>query len=299
MSEIQPKTFLIKWNKTRRFGVEFEFNNFVENSVDRTQRAVKEVIDRTGQFSEIRPWEHTIDNFDLWVVKTDSSCGIEVVTPPISGPNALKNIGQVIDGLAEIKARYNERCGLHVHVDLSDFEFNQMCILLMYWIKIETVIMNAHPAHRRNNQYCRPLNDNIPNWQQDHPYTCNEVYRAFNRYRGALNTGYWESRKTLEWRMGDMSLDSEDVKNRVRFLLWFVDIAKIMPQPENLNWFSSKQTMSFLGLLGSNNPKIKKIFSPAIHSMKAWILNRLEQNLPQDYYGSDRQLVKEMINTEL
>lgn len=290
------KVNVIQWNKTRRFGVEFEFNVF-NRTIRESQRALRDAILSVGQRVEIRSWERTVNNWGVWVIKTDSSCGIEAVTPPLSGPNDLKMVGEVIKKFNEIGAKFDNRCGLHVHLSLEDFEFQQMCILLMYWIKIETVIMNAHPEHRRKNQYCKPLNEYIGNWQVNQYYSPEEVYQAFYTCRGALNTNYWESRKILEWRMGEMTLDPEDIKNRVRFLIWFTDIAKILGPPENLNWFTTKQTMFHLGLLPSEADGIKKVFSPAIQSMKKWILTRLQANLP-GYYKIDKQLVQEMLDSE-
>lgn len=287
-----PARNYVKWNKRRKFGIELEYLNDNTN-LERLRDAITSVDD---QHCDIRGWEHTIDNYGLWIAKTDSSCGLEVCTPPMSGPNDLKTLGKVVDSIRENSgARFDDRCGLHVHICLDDFTFNQMCTLLMYWIKIETVVMNSYPGHRRENRYCRPLNDQISTWHINQRYTPNEIFNAFHRYRGALNTNYWENRRILEWRMGDMSMDAEDVKNRVRFLIWFVDIAKIMPIPDNLNWFSSKQTMRFLGLLPCNNDLIQKTFSPAVKSMRRWILERLDNHLP-DYYQVDKELVKEMID---
>lgn len=108
--------------------------------------------------------------------------------------------------------------------------------------------------------------------------------------RLTLNMSLWNrsSAPRIEFRFGHMTWDTEEMKNRVRFLLWFVKIAKAMPAPPTLNWVSPKQAIRLFGLHESKN----KALSPAMSSMKLWLLNALYNN------SNDRREV-DMVHDDL
>jgi hypothetical protein len=210
----------------------------------------------------------------------------------MSGHKDLKKAGLVIDALRNNRAAYNTHCGHHVHVEICDFNEEQKQILTCWWIKVEQFILNAYPAHRRNNIYCTPLNRSVqvePNIE----YPPREIYSRVSGQRGALNMR--TNNPTVEFRFGDMSLNSEEIKNRIRFLVWLTEICKNLPAPPNLNWFSPKQTMRLLGLWTDDSDTIKKTFSPAITSMKKWILKRFKEHAPTDIYRRDHEFVDSML----
>ena len=283
---------LLKWRVMRRFGVELEFNT----RNDQSRESFKRLIERVpGQRAEVRNWERTNDN-TVWVCKTDSSCGLEINTPVMCGPVELKNLGLVVAEFQRAGSAFDTKCGLHVHVDVSDMTMEQIHVLIKYWAKIEHVVMNAHPEHRRKNGYCRPINEMFSDWRENRYYTGDQIFRAIRQNRGALNVQHLDTRRTIEFRMGDMCTDPEDIKNRVRFLVWFVEIAKNTPAPRNLNWFTPKQTMRFLGLLDVKVEGVEKQLSRAMESMRDWILRRLEANMPGgSEHAPDRKAVRDML----
>lgn len=288
---------IIKWNKRRKFGVELEFTSESPNNREFLKNNIASCLRELGYNHnvEVRDWEHTNNNNGIWVCKTDSSCGYEVCTPPLKGSQELKLLGEVCKKLEEAGAKYNQTCGLHVHLSLADFTNEQFYTMLMYWIKNEHNVMNAHPRHRQQNiRYCSPAVTRIQDWESDVQYQGRQLYREIKNHRGAINVRYWECRKTVEWRMGEMSLDAESVKNRIRFLIWFVDVCKHLPPPENLNLFHPSQMMRLLGLLEDESGYIQKIFSPAVESMRQWILNRMEEYTCESFYEKDKLLVKQL-----
>lgn len=288
---------IIKWNKRRKFGVELEFTAEEPNSREFLQRHIQSVLHEMNINHEVqvREWEHTNDNHGIWVCKTDSSCGFEVCTPPLQGPEELKVLGEVCRKLNEVGAKFNNSCGLHVHISVTDFTNEQFYTLLMYWIKNEHNVMNAHPAHRQENtRYCGPAISRVQDWEADVNYDGRSLYREIRNHRGAINARYWENRKTVEWRMGEMDLDPESVKNRVRFLIWFVETCKKLPPPENLNLYTPRQMMRLMGLLEDESGIIKKIFSPAVHSMRTWLLDRMEQYTFEDIFQPDKLIVSQL-----
>ncbi len=289
------KNLIIKWNRMRKFGVELEFPSIEPNSRQNHRSFIREVLNEEGishHDVQVRDWERTHDNNNLWVCKTDSSCAYEICTPPLRGPNELKLLGKVCQKLKDKGCRFDNSCGLHVHLSLSDFSEAQMHNMLMYWVKIEHNIMHAHPDHRRQNtRYCATAMSRIQGWLANETYNGDELYRLLRLHRGAINPAYWEQRKTIEWRMGEMDLDPESVKNRIRFLIWFVDICKIVPTPPNLNLYTPKQMLRFLGLLEDDGETSNKIYSPAIKSMRRWIVDRMARYIPEKYFKKDKEQI--------
>ncbi|MFW5794336.1 MAG: amidoligase family protein [Bacillota bacterium] len=279
----------VKWNKKRMFGIEFEFSSTGDSAKNSIKSIIMDVLnkEKSSHSVEIRGWEHTVNNHNIWVCKPDSSCGLEVCTPPLKGPNDLKLVGKVVDALKANNIPFNNNCGLHVHLDLSDFSEDQMYNLLMYWVKIEHNILYAHPEHRRNNnRYCEAAINKVKNWVANKKYTGKDLYQYLRRHRGAINPCYWDRRSTMEFRMGEMTLDSESVKNRVRFFILFADTCKLLVAPDNLNLFSPLQMYQMLGLYNDPEDFIQKKFSPAMNSMRHWLLDRMIE------YMTDSRLKK-------
>jgi hypothetical protein len=296
---------IITWNRNRKFGIELEFlNTDPHRAREWFKEKIAEVLLDEGvsyQKAQVRDWEHTHDNEGIWVCKTDSSCGYEVCTPPLKGPQELRLFGKVIDKFKTSGAKFNDSCGLHVHVSLKDFTDEQMYNVLMYWIKIEHNIANAHPEHRRKNvRYCELALNKVKNFKVNSSYSGHEVYDILRRGRGAINPAYWENRRTLEFRIGEMTLDSESIKNRVRFLITFIDTCKYLPTPDNLNLLSPKGMLRLLGLLDSESEVFSKKFSPAMISMRNWILDRIDTYIPNgrnSVWKDDKEMVAQLKGT--
>ncbi len=274
----------IKFLKRRRFGAEMEY-------VSPDNHGLADTLRRIGEPVRVTSYLHTDEPVE-WHCKTDSSCGYEISSRVLSGIRDIKILGSVIDALKKDEARFDNRCGQHIHVETSDFSNLQRQILGMYWVKIENFVMNSERPHRRiNNTYCRKANDQSFNPNQR--YEPGTVWEYISGNRGAIN---FNNRNTTEFRFGSMTDNSEEIKNRVRFLIWFVDICKIMPAPPNLNWFTPKQVMRFMGLWSEQNDQVQKVYSPAVTSMKKWILGQFKENAPREHYTRDIESVSSMID---
>lgn len=254
-------------NSTRRFGIEFEF---LDSNIDR--KILQKAVISTGQNCHVRNWEHTINNFDSWVAKTDSSCGFELCSPPFNEIKHIPLISSVLDHCLKLKAEFNEMCGYHIHVEVSDFSWEMITKLVMHWIKIEHLIIKSHPDHRTNNPYCKPLNSFLTNLRPNEKY---ETISSdiFYQKKLALNTSNFENRKTIEFRVGNMASKKEDIEERIKFYLWFIEISKISKSPSNLNWLNPIETIHWLKL--SHEYELDS----ELKSMKIWFLNSLLDNI--------------------
>lgn len=268
---------VLKWNFTRKFGIEYEFTNS-SGSLGRMAEVVREA---TSQNAEVRCYEHTRNNYDTWVCKTDSSCGTELVSPILKGPRDLKIVAEVLPSLQNNSFHIAETCGQHVHVEIADFTNEQAGILAAYWMKIERFILNGTPNHRRNNHFCSLLTHYNSNVDPNRRYTPADVLSCMTRGRNAINFGNWNvGRGTVEFRFGEMTFDPEVIKNRVRFLIWLVEMCKILPPPQNLKWMTPKEALSIFNLWEDPTSIIKYQYSPAVQSMRKWLLQRLIEHAP-------------------
>lgn len=288
---------LLKWNFGRKFGIEYEFSN---NSSRLSDMSII-VRETTGQDAEVRRYEHTSDNYHTWVCKTDSSCGTELVSPILNGPSKLKIAAEVLPALQNNNFLFNDRCGQHVHIEISDFTEKQAGIIAAYWMKIERFILNGTPSHRRGNQYCALLTQDNHDIEVNRTYTPENVLNNMAHGRRAINFQNRNNRGTVEFRFGEMTFDPEVIKNRVRFLVWFVEMCKILPPPINLNWLTPKQTLHILNLWEDPKSTIKYHYSPAIQSMRKWLLSRFVEFAPDTFKrDSDRcrALIEELNKIE-
>jgi len=289
-----------KFSSKRKYGIELEFSNHPSHDPGVNQLSLI-VQERLNMRCDIRSYEHTQDNFDYWVAKTDGSCGVrktlgtELASPILSGSSKLKEASELLPVLEEKGFTCGVECGNHVHVNVSDFPLEQIKIMTMYWLKIERLVMNGTPVHRRNNQYCKMLEHVNSDFMPDQNYTPDQVWRVACSGRNAINvSGSTSRRPTVEFRFGDMTMNPEVVKNRVRFLVWFVDICKILPAPDNLNWFTPKQAFRMLGLWNVAESAVKYSYSPAIQSMREWMLARIIEHAGT-HYSRDKEWCREMI----
>lgn len=295
----------LSFSSNRRFGVEFEYNAFdKKNRPDNPQKRVAGIEVIAGvvakfceQGVEIREWEHTQKN-DKWVVKPDSSCGLEVVTPPLKGWKGLMQTCRVVDGMAkhpQIEA--DHRCSVHVHLEIADLTEDQMASLFEHWVKCEPVFMDMMPPERKRNRYCQfvglsnkfqtTTSLSAKQWIEevgDVKYYSGNV----NQMKKAIAQGNME-RKTWEVRLGEAGgcKDPFFVKNWVRLLVHFIEMCKMRPRPNpyeegkppltnGMVWLDPEDVMTVLGF--SNNPHQYEL-SNGLRQLRNWTLARLQKNL--------------------
>ena len=287
----------VKYNRMRKFGIEYEFTNRSgAGTASNSQTLMKQCVESVaGQRCRVSGYDHNVGNNE-WVAKTDGSCGWECVTPVMSGPRDLKAACDVLQAIQARGFNVTTSCGQHVHVSTSDYSEAQIKIMVMWWLKIEKFIMNVTPGHRRGNTYCRQYND-LHTFQPNRAYTPDEVWSTvranMDRYR-ALNLNHFRAgneNSRVEFRFGDMTFDVDVVKNRVRFLVWFLDLCKNLPAPSDLNWFTPKQALRFFGLLEAPGGTVVKTFSDGVRSMRQWLLDAFERNAPRGEFTKDRETV--------
>jgi hypothetical protein len=271
------------FTKKRHFGVELEL---LTSGV--TQNRLRDIIAETdGKHPiQVSGWQATQNN-GFWHVKTDSTCGYEVASYKARGFRDVVTICKVAEALHNADVKIDRKCGLHLHVEVRDFNVNQMAALVAYWLKIEPVIFYALPDYRRNNIYCRSCREGLvvpakalsqvnSFWTAVCPTGISHVFRrkTLNICNYVFNPG----RMTVEFRMPESTFDPYEVKNWIRFLVNFVHFVKKQPYPGNIEIASLAEMLQIVGLAGDG---IFYILSSGLVETKQWILQRIISYSPE------------------
>lgn len=290
MAMIQYKCFASK----RNFGVEFETSPNI--SKEDIRKLIRMVCTRDVYVSN---WEQSINN-DYWHVKQDSTCGPqshvksqygwEVASFKASGHKNITHIARVAQHLLNSGLEVNSNCGLHVHVEVKDYDEKQVAILLAWWIKIEPIIGLMLPECRINNKYCKMWSKSreisvansytpydlwtIVRPTEFSPHGNNQKKKTLNLVNfGASISGRDINRRTLELRMPDGTLAGEDVAGWIKLFIHFVSTCRIRKMPKNMRVV--KNIDEFLEVLGLQDKEIFFILSTGLRKTKEWILRRI------------------------
>jgi hypothetical protein len=310
---------LFEYQSFRRFGVEVELNTLsgLVKKLEHGQnpygsQEIALTINKTlKEEVEIQGWDHNYNN-DCWIVKPDSSCGIEVCTPVLKGWHGLKRLIKVIEAFKEGSFKADGRCSLHVHVNIADLTKTQLASVIAWYIKFEHIFLDSVPQSRKLNKYCQMLGmtdifyDSFPiNEDLLISGVSGTKYYSLNAYHFLKGGGFDDCntrKKTIEFRIGesDLCLDGFAVKNWVRFLLHFVEITKNMPLPKKyvkgdpwsgLLWLDIKDLFSVL--------KFDQPCSEGLNQIKNWFLDRVGKNgyntgLPGVWSNNGRKKSREL-----
>lgn len=325
MSEKKKQVQPLSFQSTRKFGMELEINSFDgENRPPKGQRPkgieyvaqlVNDTVPDVG--CEIRGYEHS--DAPKWIIKPDSSCGMEVVSPPSKGWPGLKRALQVADALSrDPQVQVDKRCSVHVHIDVSDMTEAQLAAITAWYIKCEPVFIDAMPMERKRNRYCQFIGMN-GTFQHNQKYSDRDIItRCGDVKYYSMTTVNWVNgtRKTIEFRPieGLGVKDPYLIKNWVRLLIHFVEMTSQMDRPmeyhepkteqektdltpwTSLLWLDPEHVLS---LLGFNNipvtiPGQKNIISKeyslsnGLQQTRNWFLARLQKNMSKHQTGGLR-----------
>lgn len=291
-------------NIKRRFGVEIEINAFdgrnrpmgqdlgrlpdgIHNVANIVQKNVKEKV-------FIQKWGNNHNN-DSWILKPDSSCGIEVCTPVLKGLDGVQEVCAVVDAFGnEPKIKADSRCSFHVHVDVHDLNKEQIASVLTWWIKCEYVFANMVPLSRKRNKYCQLVSFSDVVDAVEYPLiSAGSLIFSLGRHKYfSVNTYHLSNnkRKTIEFRIMDSSscCNYFDAKNYILFLLHFVNISSKLPLPDNYEkdnqmtgyaWLDFRNVVSLLQFNDEN------MLSDGMLEVKNWFFMRMKQHTLFDIEG--------------
>ena len=304
----------------RRFGVEIEVNSFdmLNRPIGYEDGKLPEGIHYIGNLVQkttnekvlIHKWGNDHHN-DVWIIKPDASCGMEICTPVLKGLNGINRTSSVVEALGnDSKISADARCSFHVHVDVSDLSDIQLASVITWWIKCEAVFMDSVPSARKKNQYCQFIGltyifENV----EDKFLLTEYLFKSVGHCKYySINTFHYmkKNRKTIEFRIMDNAccLNPDMAKNWIKLILHFVERAIIaeMPLEYMLNnrwsgycWLDPIDVFEFLGFIPDQFE-----LSTQAKEVRNWFLSRLKSNSKTDLIGilsnEGRKIAQEQIN---
>jgi hypothetical protein len=278
----------------RRFGAEIEVNAFDLRNRPEDPKAMPEgtpiVADIVQKASEnivqIHKWAYDHNN-QTWIIKPDSSCGIEICTPVLKGWRGLMEVCRVVDALGRARISVDDRCSFHVHIDVGDLKDIDIAAIITWWIKCEPVFMDSVPSSRKRNQYCQLLGQHEAFDRVEDGFLSPEnLIRLLGHSKYfTINTYHYfnQKRKSIEFRImdGECCINPWDAKNWIRLVVHFVERALKLGMPSSYFagdrwsgycWLDPVDVFQFLGFEG------EFILSDGLKQVKAWFLDRLYLN---------------------
>jgi hypothetical protein len=176
---------------------------------------------------------------------------------------------------------------LHVHVDVNDFSEEDVAKVVAFWMLIEPVLFSCVPKHRSRSIFCKMLRrrhlknisskDAFGFYQNIKPFD----YNSNRDRRVSLNICNFErslsepgfKRKTLEFRLPEMSPSADEIRNWVRFFVIFVENTKELPMPIDMSGADLFNTLRIVGLHPYGGEGL--ILSDGLFRTKEWFLYRI------------------------
>lgn len=182
------------------------------------------------------------DTLVMWARQTGSGLvedgsipdeGCEINTNPLAGdlfPVSMDNLANV---LKRSGASVNSSCGLHAHIDASDYSQFDLRRLVMVWTMVERTMFDLAGKSRICNQYCKPsaldyaallAERNPKKWRAGvtralYNGEANAAIRSHkhNKYHPsryyALNLHSFFFRKTVEFRLHEARTEAHIIRN--------------------------------------------------------------------------------------
>jgi predicted DNA-binding WGR domain protein len=222
-------------NTGRKFGVEIETNTNLRKSV-----LCKLLKDRGLKARSISGY--TTSNGDKWDIKNDSSCGYEIASPILSGPQGIFDLKLAVDKIKDALLDTHmpdDRCGIHITVDVSDFNKVDIKRLIIGFLKAQHHFFDMCNESRQNNTYCKKYNISKID-QCIRATTVSKIQSILNicKYRGLNLTKL--SDKVVEFRMFQSELSARKITEWVRVCVGFIEGMKT----ENISFTTDSKLSS-------------------------------------------------------
>jgi len=97
---------------------------------------------------------------EYWSVDGDGSLrnnGIEFISKPLFGQDIIRALDILTNALDGVGHEINARCGLHIHIDVSELTTEQLVSMCTAYALVEKSIYRYVGLDRMDNIYCLPL----------------------------------------------------------------------------------------------------------------------------------------------
>ena len=184
---------------------------------------------------------------DSSVTSGNHPIGCEVVTGPRRGDIIDADIRTICKSLKDDNQAYiSSNCGLHLHVDTSDFDFKHFSVLTTLIKLVEPHVYTWLPSSRRNSRWSQPISqdyrqlrdvydrdDFINAWYDGNSYYPEKYHDK--RYHGLNLHSHFYAQQGSEIRYHSGTLNPDKIKHWVVFWTQVFDtaydIANTMDEP--------------------------------------------------------------------
>lgn len=303
----------LSFQSTRRFGVEIELNSedrrdFKERPLNIMAKELPLGIFYIGQKileisnkKEVRVWKHHLThNNSIWVLKPDSSCGIEVCSPILKGYSGIKEICNLIEAFGkDDKVNIDSRCSLHTHFNVHNLTNEQVAAICVWWVKCESVLLDSMPAVRKRNRHCQVIGlfDVFEHNEYIAPAVVLQKLGMHKYWTANTFHFHYNRRPTIEFRIGEWSLckDAESSYYWLVLLHHFVARSLSMGLPGHYDgnpwngylWLDPDDVLKFLGFSGEYE------LDETLEKTRVWFINRLKTNVDS---RSEREIARKEIS---
>jgi hypothetical protein len=284
--------------KDQAFGIELEFGGITRKAA---AYAIKKVIPgATGP-----RWVGGVyDKFEVygsdgrtWTIMSDSSVApqggqaCEFVTPK-STYEDIETVQACIRALRKAGAKVNKSCGLHIHIDGANHNAKSLKNLAFTFYAKQDLIFKAVAPERKNNNYCRPLTDDLVenikkiknldnNSMHDAWYSTYSSYRPTtthyhdSRYH-ALNYHSLWYRGTVEFRLFNSTLHAGEVRAYLNLCLAMSAAAinakrsSEKPLDNGNDKYAMRCWLLRLGFIGEEYASVRKHLLKKLDGNAAW-----------------------------
>ena len=217
----------------RRFGIEIEF--LTHTKIEGRQRqlyqgTVVSTLNSNGVACAYEDYNHEVRTH--WKLTTDSSCGWELVSPPLSGIEGLEEVAKVCDILErKLNIEVDQSCGLHVHVEADELTYEDIKNVVLRYALHEKTIDSFMPKSRRdyNNYYCLSIRHALNNNEFKKAKTIQNLSRYMGNERySKINLQSYVRYGTVEFRQHSGSVNDEKICNWIKFCVEFVDATRAL-----------------------------------------------------------------------
>jgi hypothetical protein len=221
--------------------------NLTGYKINRLRRpiAIELELSSVGDSSELLRWARA-SGAGLVEDGSIPESGCEINTNPAAGDYLISAMEALARALSSSDADVDHSCGLHVHVDASDYTQYDLRRLIMLWAATERAMFDIAGARRISNTYCHPASE-----QYIQALTCgfdSKIFRKtlvqslYNRIPGrtipeyktdrynraryyALNLHSFFYRKTIEFRLHEAKTSVSVLRNWPRVCGQIVEFA--------------------------------------------------------------------------
>lgn len=204
----------------RRFGIELEHNGV---SLYRVAQAL-----RDAGLQAVEPgYTHRV--MAEWKIVPDGSCGNEAVSPILRGKDGWRDVKTAMQAIRSIGGRVTRACGMHVHLDMSDLDGEQIARVLETYVAFQSEVDQFLAPSRRSsadNQWCRPwYGSALAAAAAQFRYDRSAPQHA-DRYR-TLNVAAFPKYGTLEFRQHQGSLNAKTAQTWGTLIMALVEVARL------------------------------------------------------------------------